>query len=89
MKKKNDVSDIAVAETGFKFFCQARDWSMWKITYNPKNKKQYLGYAFDEEGSDQIFLISENGKYYRFVDIKKWEPYDYVLKKEEQNDVCN
>ena len=86
--KKSSPSDFDLQYKTFELFCQVRKWSVWRFAPNRKNQKQCIGYAFDEEGNELIFLISENGNYYKFVDVKKWEPYEYAMKKEEMSDVC-
>ena len=81
--KKNNTSEFDLQYKTFERFCQVRQWNVWRFAPNRKNPKQHIGYAFDEEGNELIFLISENGKYYKFVDVKRWEPYEYAFNKED------
>lgn len=81
--KKSSPSEFDLQYKTFELFCQVRQWNVWRFAPNRKNPKQHIGYAFDEEGNELIFLISENGNYYKFVDVKRWEHYEYAFKEEE------
>lgn len=83
--RSSDDYEIKIKQIEFQMFCDVRKWTFQKIEHNRRNRKQFLCYCFDEQGTNQYFLISESGNYYQYVGPKKWEMVDYVYKESEGN----
>ncbi|EPH94569.1 hypothetical protein D922_01541 [Enterococcus faecalis 06-MB-DW-09] len=75
---ENPINKFSTARMTFDLFVSARDWSWMGFRSNPKNPDQYLGQCMDQSGTEYYFLITQDGKYYRLLGNKKFEPYEYV-----------
>lgn len=74
----NPINKFSTARLTFDLFVEARGWSWMGFQSNPKNADQYLGQCMDQSGTEYYFLITQEGKYYRLLGNKKFEPYEYV-----------
>lgn len=72
------VDPYELARLGMELFCEKHDWILSSISKNPKNSKQWLAECFDETGAPEFILITESGKYYRFVSRKNWEHVPFL-----------
>ena len=88
-KTKKNMHQYQIQKIAFTLFCEARRWLVMEFNFNTKNPEQFVGHAMTRTGESHFFLIDKTGNYYKNVGKKKWEKYDYVLAKEEHDDVCD